>query len=190
MSVWFLAVALLFSGAAAANENQQDQVDYEGHKENKVCKRFEILMADGKTDEEALQAILEEANEDVTMVRSVVACALRQAGSTADATQLAALAINAVSGEDLKQEITNIALANNVDPGELLGASNVVVTTGTFLRGLMHRGSSQTEGGRIDEPAAKGLSGCLKQLGFELGRLKTVAHSALVRRGPHVCLQH
>jgi tRNA uridine 5-carboxymethylaminomethyl modification enzyme len=49
----------------------------------------------------------------------------------------------------------------------------VVVTTGTFLRALMHTGETRTEGGRVGEAAAKGLSGCLQRLGLELSRLKT-----------------
>jgi tRNA uridine 5-carboxymethylaminomethyl modification enzyme len=49
----------------------------------------------------------------------------------------------------------------------------VVVTTGTFLRGLMHIGSSQQSGGRSGEAAAMSLSESLKNIGLELGRLKT-----------------
>lgn len=49
----------------------------------------------------------------------------------------------------------------------------VVITTGTFLRGLIHMGSSQVDGGRVGDAAAKGLSGSLAKLGFQLGRLKT-----------------
>ncbi len=49
----------------------------------------------------------------------------------------------------------------------------VVITTGTFLRGLMHMGEKQTEGGRLGEGSAIGLSKTLAALGFELGRLKT-----------------
>jgi tRNA uridine 5-carboxymethylaminomethyl modification enzyme len=48
-----------------------------------------------------------------------------------------------------------------------------IVTTGTFLRGLMHTGETKTEGGRVGEAAAMGLSGCLARLGLEMGRLKT-----------------
>src|SRR4051794_24435638 len=54
-----------------------------------------------------------------------------------------------------------------------LNCRAVIVTTGTFLRGLMHTGERQTEGGRVGESAARGLSGCLERLGLELGRLKT-----------------
>lgn len=57
--------------------------------------------------------------------------------------------------------------------GQLLVASAVVLTTGTFMRGLMHTGEVKSEGGRIGEGSAEGISGCLRQLGFELGRLKT-----------------
>ncbi|MGH7213666.1 MAG: tRNA uridine-5-carboxymethylaminomethyl(34) synthesis enzyme MnmG [Tepidisphaeraceae bacterium] len=57
--------------------------------------------------------------------------------------------------------------------GTRLACRAVIVTTGTFLRALMHTGERQTEGGRVGEAAAKGLSGCLQRLGLELGRLKT-----------------
>jgi tRNA uridine 5-carboxymethylaminomethyl modification enzyme len=58
----------------------------------------------------------------------------------------------------------------------------VVVTTGTFLRGLMHIGSNQQSGGRAGESAAMGLSGSLQELGLELGRLKTGTPPRLLRR--------
>jgi tRNA uridine 5-carboxymethylaminomethyl modification enzyme len=54
-----------------------------------------------------------------------------------------------------------------------LSASAVVLTTGTFMRGLMHTGESQTPGGRIGEAPAVGISHQLRKLGFDLGRLKT-----------------
>jgi tRNA uridine 5-carboxymethylaminomethyl modification enzyme len=58
-------------------------------------------------------------------------------------------------------------------PGDLLSSSAVVLTTGTFMRGLMHTGEQKTEGGRHGEAAAVGISGALRDLGFEVGRLKT-----------------
>jgi tRNA uridine 5-carboxymethylaminomethyl modification enzyme len=61
-------------------------------------------------------------------------------------------------------------------------AKAVVVTTGTFLRGLMHVGSNQQSGGRAGEAAAMGLSGSLAELGLELGRLKTGTPPRLVRQ--------
>jgi len=52
-------------------------------------------------------------------------------------------------------------------------APAVVLTTGTFLRGIMHIGTEQFPGGRLDEPAANELSESLLRIGLELGRLKT-----------------
>ncbi len=49
----------------------------------------------------------------------------------------------------------------------------VILTTGTFLRGLMHVGLTQNTGGRAGEHAAQHLSNPLQELGFEMGRLKT-----------------
>lgn len=54
-----------------------------------------------------------------------------------------------------------------------LRAAAVVLTTGTFMRAIMHKGADQTPGGRVDEGTADGISGALKRQGFELGRLKT-----------------
>ncbi len=55
----------------------------------------------------------------------------------------------------------------------LLHARAIVLTTGTFMRGLMHTGEERTPGGRHGESAAHGISDSLRELGFELGRLKT-----------------
>lgn len=52
-------------------------------------------------------------------------------------------------------------------------ARTVVVTTGTFLRGLMHVGKNQNEGGRMGDFSAKGLSASFQEAGIELERLKT-----------------
>jgi len=54
-----------------------------------------------------------------------------------------------------------------------ISAPAVVLTTGTFMRGLMHTGESKTPGGRFGEAPATGISATLRALGFELGRLKT-----------------
>ncbi|HET7626318.1 MAG TPA: tRNA uridine-5-carboxymethylaminomethyl(34) synthesis enzyme MnmG [Verrucomicrobiae bacterium] len=61
-------------------------------------------------------------------------------------------------------------------------AKTVIITTGTFLRGLMHIGSNQQSGGRSGESAAMNLSHSLKELGLELGRLKTGTPPRLLRR--------
>lgn len=56
---------------------------------------------------------------------------------------------------------------------EQLVTSNVVLTTGTFLRGLMHTGEEKTAGGRVGEAPALGISDALEKAGLTLGRLKT-----------------
>ncbi len=65
--------------------------------------------------------------------------------------------------------VTGVVLAD----GEEIAAGAVVLTTGTFLRGVIHIGDVQREAGRVDEPPSKGLSAALGRQGFALGRLKT-----------------
>ena len=54
-------------------------------------------------------------------------------------------------------------------PWKYKHGQTIIITTGTFLRGLMHIGTNQQSGGRAGEGAAMGLSGSLKELGLELG---------------------
>ncbi|WP_414662411.1 tRNA uridine-5-carboxymethylaminomethyl(34) synthesis enzyme MnmG [Horticoccus sp. 23ND18S-11] len=58
----------------------------------------------------------------------------------------------------------------------------VIVTTGTFLRGLMHIGQNKNEGGRLGDFSAKSLSGSLLEAGIELRRLKTGTPPRLLGR--------
>ncbi len=73
--------------------------------------------------------------------------------------------------EDLltSDRVTGVRLAD----GRAYGAGAVVLTTGTFLRGLIHIGDRQIPAGRVGEAPAAGLSRTLERLGFALGRLKT-----------------
>src|SRR5438876_3635216 len=57
--------------------------------------------------------------------------------------------------------------------GRKIAAAAVVLTTGTFLRGLIHIGEQQTPAGRVGEAPSISLSLTLQRLGFSLGRLKT-----------------
>ncbi|MCI0412862.1 tRNA uridine-5-carboxymethylaminomethyl(34) synthesis enzyme MnmG [bacterium] len=57
--------------------------------------------------------------------------------------------------------------------GEELSCQAVIITTGTFLNGLIHIGERKIQAGRIQEPAATHLSESLRNFGFEMGRLKT-----------------
>src|SRR3954465_12468370 len=65
--------------------------------------------------------------------------------------------------------VTGVRLAD----GREIAAGAMVLTTGTFLRGLIHVGEKQTPAGRVGEAPALGLSATLSRLGFALGRLKT-----------------
>ena len=66
--------------------------------------------------------------------------------------------------------------------GGRIGCRAVVLTTGTFLRGVIHVGLEQTAAGRIGEAASHGLSATLARLGVKLGRLKTGTPPRLDRR--------
>ena len=57
--------------------------------------------------------------------------------------------------------------------GEHFLAKAVIITTGTFLKGLIHVGLEHFEGGRLGDLPSNGLSDSLRELGFDIGRLKT-----------------
>ncbi len=76
-----------------------------------------------------------------------------------------------------KGRVSGVKLADGAE----VRASSVVVTTGTFLKALMHTGPAQTCGGRCGDKAASYLSDSLRKLGFELGRLKTGTPARLRR---------
>ena len=79
----------------------------------------------------------------------------------------------------LEGSVTSLIVDGGTVRGAVLGdgtpieARAVVVTTGTFLRALMHSGEQKTVGGRFGEPSAETLSDSLRLLGLNLGRLKT-----------------
>ncbi len=73
--------------------------------------------------------------------------------------------------------ITGVELA----AGTTIAAGRVVMTTGTFLRGLLHVGLDATPGGRAGEPPSNALSGALAALGFRIGRFKTGTPPRLAR---------
>ena len=77
-----------------------------------------------------------------------------------------------------QRTITGVVLSD----GTQLRSRAVIVTTGTFLRGLMHTGEAKSNGGRVGESAATGLSGSLSKFGLELGRLKTGTPPRLQRQ--------
>ena len=66
--------------------------------------------------------------------------------------------------------------------GIAYAGKTVVLSAGTFMRGLMHIGEARFSGGRGGEMAVMGLSPCLEKLGFRLGRLKTGTPPRIHRR--------
>jgi len=82
--------------------------------------------------------------------------------------------LNIVEGETASLKVENNRICGIVlSDGSFISGDAVVLTTGTFLRGLMHTGSEQTSGGRCGDNASNSLSDSLRSIGFELGRLKT-----------------
>jgi tRNA uridine 5-carboxymethylaminomethyl modification enzyme len=88
----------------------------------------------------------------------------------------------------LETEVTGLKTEANrivgveVGSGEVLAARSVIITSGTFLRALMHTGFEQEEGGRAGDKSSKSLSESLLALGFKLGRLKTGTPPRIHRR--------
>lgn len=109
--------------------------------------------------------------------------AVRASRAQAD-KQLYRLRMKAVlehqSGLDLKQgEVTRLAVKNSevvgveTRGGVRFNGKTVIITTGTFMRGLIHIGLTNYPGGRAGDLPSVGLSDHLRELGFEIGRLKT-----------------
>ena len=77
-------------------------------------------------------------------------------------------------GEALELQFNGRSVsAVSVSGGELFKTRAVVITTGTFLNGLIHRGDEREEAGRVGDPPSKALARSLSQFGFSMGRLKT-----------------
>jgi tRNA uridine 5-carboxymethylaminomethyl modification enzyme len=82
--------------------------------------------------------------------------------------------LEVVEGEAATLDVTEgIAAGITLASGRSIRAGAVVITTGTFLRGMMHIGTDQKSGGRVGDPASKALSLSFLANGFRLGRLKT-----------------
>lgn len=90
---------------------------------------------------------------------------------------------------DIKQGTIESLLVENgcmtgvaIQEGIVYSAKNVIVSSGTFMRGLIHIGMTNFSGGRGGDKSALGLSPCLESLGFQLGRLKTGTPPRINRR--------
>ncbi len=96
--------------------------------------------------------------------------------------------LEGVGGIDLREgEVEGLVLHDGgvagvrIASGEVLRAGAVVLTTGTFLRGLLHTGDHRRAGGRAGEPSARRLSAALADLGLVLRRYKTGTPPRLAR---------
>jgi tRNA uridine 5-carboxymethylaminomethyl modification enzyme len=83
------------------------------------------------------------------------------------------LTIWPAAAEDLRLDGTGTVSAVVTADGREIACAAAVLTTGTFLRGLIHMGETQIPAGRVGEAPSLGLSATLERAGFALGRLKT-----------------
>src|SRR5690606_29014101 len=97
---------------------------------------------------------------------------LYAAAMQAEIRATANLEVIEAEADDLVVKNGRISGVKFVD-GREIGAGAVVLTTGTFLRGLIHIGEKQIPAGRVGEAPAIGLSKTLERIGLNLGRLKT-----------------
>jgi tRNA uridine 5-carboxymethylaminomethyl modification enzyme len=87
--------------------------------------------------------------------------------------------VEAIEAEPLRSDRPGSADTNSkvagvtLHDGTRIGATTVILASGTFLNGLMHTGEARTPGGRVGEAAAIGLSDSLRRLALRLERLKT-----------------
>ena len=82
--------------------------------------------------------------------------------------------LTVVEGEVSQLDVDSRRLTGiRTSDGRSISCRAVVVASGTFLNGVMHRGSSNESGGRLGEKSATELSDSLRALGFNIGRLKT-----------------
>lgn len=87
-----------------------------------------------------------------------------------------------VEGEAAQIVVENSKVRGvRLSDGSLILGESVVLTTGTFLRGLMHTGETKTAGGRMGDQPSNSMSDSLAQLGFPLSRLKTGTPARLRR---------
>ena len=105
---------------------------------------------------------------------------LYQAAMQSEINNIDNLQVIEGSVEDI--EIVNDAVTGIIlNDGKVIKAPSVVLTTGTFLRGLIHIGDKRIPAGRMGEKPSNGLSKTLERFGFQLARLKTGTPARLDR---------
>jgi tRNA uridine 5-carboxymethylaminomethyl modification enzyme len=88
--------------------------------------------------------------------------------------------VEAKAGRVLTEDGRIVGL--ELEDGDRLSCAALVITTGTFLNGLIHVGRDQRPAGRHGEPPSRALAESIRHLGFEMGRLKTGTPPRLHRR--------
>ena len=88
-------------------------------------------------------------------------------------SEQANLEIAEAAAEDLALDASGRVIGVVTGAGETVSAARVILTTGTFLRGLIHIGEEKIPAGRVGEEPSLGLAATLARFGFRLGRLKT-----------------
>lgn len=86
---------------------------------------------------------------------------------------LKSLTVRAGEAEDIWLDGSGSLLGVICANGDRIRSAHVIITTGTFLGGIIHIGEDQRPAGRLGDAASSGLSGTLASVGFRLGRLKT-----------------
>lgn len=115
------------------------------------------VQADRKLYKKAVNKILSEDYANLSIIESTV---------------------SSISVDEKKSKITGIVL----EDGVCLSCSSLVIATGTFLNGLIHVGSKTHSAGRIDERPSISLSKSIRELDFDVGRLKTGTPARLLKK--------
>jgi tRNA uridine 5-carboxymethylaminomethyl modification enzyme len=108
--------------------------------------------------------------------------ALYRAAMQGMLAEIPELTVREACAEDLRLGQDNRLTAVASSDGSIISCISSVVTTGTFLRGIIHIGEESWPAGRVGEPASVGLARTLTGLGLPLGRLKTGTPPRLDRR--------
>lgn len=87
--------------------------------------------------------------------------------------EVANLDIKVASIENIMADSSGAISGVETADGEFIACKSVVLTTGTFLTGLIHMGETKIPAGRVGEPPSLGISHSLRRFGLNLGRLKT-----------------
>ncbi len=124
------------------------------------------------------------------MLNSSKGAAVRSSRAQADRDAYRERIIKGVSKcpnlDILEAEVSKLEIRGNkicgihTEQSEFIEAQATILTTGTFLGGLMHTGTKQTKGGRVGEKASYPLSDSLRSLGLKMGRMKTGTPARLI----------